>query len=350
MERDRKSSWVQWNASAQSWRARAMHFCSVQTPQISDPWREGEGGAGGSNCAASGFLSLWLLSSSQKATAAPNSVLFCLDLHGEIQVLRREQSSAFLPEAWTISGNLHSSHQPTTASVKGLAKTCTNLDTLHKIHVICSVYPQKSKCSAGNSPRRSNFPTLNFRRCGTQRKQDQLLETTHEWAKSAPSTPAVLSCFKSQFVLLPIDLTSKGAKEQIHGTFRWSEPTGLPGTRLPTGFESSNSSHRLEVPKSLFQLPVTCSEVPQQFPRAPGARCQTLQKFPLNFHSTQAPFFPLKQEISKKIGTNRAIPATHSFVLFQVLFFPKDFSGYVGHITVILSTDRAGLYSESARC
>lgn len=54
----------------------------------------------------------------------------------------------------------------------------------------------------------------------TQRKQDQLLETTQERAKSAPSTPEGLSCFKSQFVLLPVDLTSKGAKEQIHDTFR----------------------------------------------------------------------------------------------------------------------------------
>lgn len=36
----RESSRVQWNGIAQSWRAWATHFCSVKTPQISDPWRE----------------------------------------------------------------------------------------------------------------------------------------------------------------------------------------------------------------------------------------------------------------------------------------------------------------------
>lgn len=57
MEKDHEHSWVRWNEIAQSWRAWATHFCSVQTPQISDPWRKR---GGGSNCAASGFLSLLL--------------------------------------------------------------------------------------------------------------------------------------------------------------------------------------------------------------------------------------------------------------------------------------------------
>lgn len=193
---------VQWNCSELEGLSNALLFCANSTDLWSMKKRR-RGSWGKQLCC------LWLpppVAAQQQPednNAASNSVPSCLDLHKEIWVLRREQSVTFLPEFWTISGNLHSSHQPATASVKGLAKTCTNLDTLHKIHVICSVYPQKNKCSAGKSPRRSNFPTLNFKRCRTQREnntnylrqlmsgQNLLPQPQQCWAALNPS----LSCF-----------------------------------------------------------------------------------------------------------------------------------------------------------
>lgn len=91
---------------------------------------------------------------------------------------------------------------------------------------------------------------------------------------------------------------------------------------------------------------MTCSEVPQQLPRTQGARCQTLQGIPeISLHFKA--HLSLKTRDFQELGTSRVIPAIYSFVLFQMLFFPKNFSGYVGHVTVILSTDRAGLCSTS---
>lgn len=111
-----------------------------------------------------------------------------------------------------------------------------------------------------------------------------------------PQPPAVLSCFKSQFVLLPTDLTAKEPRRRSRSYFG---DQNQQGSLVPTGCESSNSSHRLEIPKSLFQLPVTCSEVPQRLPRAQGARCQTLQGIPEISTPFQATSSYLKQRFPR---------------------------------------------------
>lgn len=66
---------------------------------------------------------------------------------------------------------------------------------------------------------------------------------------------------------------------------------------------------------------------------------RVFQKFPLHFK----PHLSLKTRDFQELGTNRAIPAIYSFVFFQMLFFPKNFSGYAGHVSVILSIDKIEL-------
>lgn len=169
-----------------------------------------------------------------------------------------------------------------------------------------------------------------------------------ERAKSAPSSPAVLSCFKSQFVLLPTDLAAREPRRrsraylgdqnqqvslvQVHPQ-DVRTPTALTDWKLPNLYFSS-------------QWPALKLHNNFQEHKERGVKHhRVFQKFPFHFSS----ILPLKPEISKNLEpTMQFLQNIHLF--FSRFFFQRIFSGYVGRVTVILSTDRAGLCSASAKC
>lgn len=130
-----------------------------------------------SNCAASGFLSLWLLSSrwwSEDDNAAPNYITSCLYLHVEIWVLNREQSVTFCQNLdplaqCSVMGKRKSAQQLSANHCigQGISKSMHKLTypsqaAIKAPHLQCPSTKEQTLCRIKSQKQQQRFPNLFF--------------------------------------------------------------------------------------------------------------------------------------------------------------------------------------------
>lgn len=139
----RESSWVQWNEIVElECLSNAFFFCcSVQTPQISDPWRRKKKKKAQLCC-----LWLFLPVAAKQQTVARrqqcSSKLYYLLPIFACGNLADEQGTAcnFLPEPWTISLVFSEGRKETCTTA---AMSTYDVQCLSKEEMFCRIKPQK---------------------------------------------------------------------------------------------------------------------------------------------------------------------------------------------------------------
>lgn len=116
--------------------------------------------------------------------------------------------------------------------------------------------------------------------------QNLLPQPQQCWAALNPS----LSCF-------PHWSDSKRAKK-IQGIFRWSQPTGLPGTHRMWEFQQLSETGSSQI---FISAPRDLQWSSTETYKSTRSKVSNTTGYSRNFHSTSSPIFPLKPEISKNL-------------------------------------------------